>query len=171
MKKFFYLLMAAATLSMASCDKDDDDIVEPDYDSYIGTMTTSAGYGDPYDMLDANIYAKVIDGETDKLTITLNNALFHTMMEAAIPGGINIVMPNIPEISDDTYYAASVDAQNKVGDSYGDRFQVTELTAIEGDDSITITFSVAIDASLFSDTFEEGALYYNFTVAYSGIEQ
>ncbi|MFI3289609.1 MAG: hypothetical protein SNH55_04075 [Rikenellaceae bacterium] len=164
MKKLLYLaLIAATTVGFISCEKDDNDDdpqveVTPDESvdysgDYSGDMVVSKYMYDVSTVLSESedvSYSTVINDSS--ITVTMNGIQFVSSMPA-----LDIVLPNIPEIADDSYvyYIDTVTPTTVDGEPYDTSILVSldnvEITINTDDNTIDISYECTISTTSMGD--------------------
>ncbi len=182
MKKFFSMMLIAASLMAVSCDKDDDNDGD-DNDTYVGTMTIAMTYnGNTLNTTQSDV-TYLFEESNDSATVTLSevkftvglanaiNALgnpYFTMDEDPYMPSLDIVLPNIPETSDDVYEAATITPTTLYGDAYDtDTIKsITNVQVLDTDGAIYVSLDCELSITLVGDTKSDVTA----TITFAGAE-
>lgn len=159
MKKLFYFALILATaVGFTSCDEKEDDVPQEEtgVDSYIGTLAVS-NYSDDSIYTKSNV---TFDFDDDTNTLTMWGVSFSEAMAAYV--SVDIIIANVPEISDDIYSIDTITATLEDGSPAPDFISdLTDVTITESDDALAAVFSV--DVTMYGTTT-------TYNVSYAGIE-
>ncbi len=167
MKKLLYLALVFATaFGFTSCEEKEYErpMDEPDVETYVGTATiTGAMPLAPVDNIE--VIATFKDETPDVVTVQLPKVSFMPGMMPAL----NITLPNIPEVSDDLYKAATVTPLMPDGDEFSSVIESVDNVEVKDNDDDTL--SLKLDCTVSIQMGEAGAKEMTFKIDYSGKEQ
>lgn len=169
------LLVASAATFFTSCDDVDDDITGTfDGDKYYGTFTVTmpAMYGGATtDPSEATFY---FDTENDMATVSMAEICFTASMDMGVTmPALDIIMPNIPMVSEGVYESASVTPTMTDGQPYDDTIikSITDVSVVDSELSTADMLTVSFDCTVEIDMMGTGtATPITFTINYTGYE-